>query len=77
MRRCTRLSNGINRKACNHGLAVALHYFAHNFIKIQRTLPITPEMAAGAMNRLCVEVKREMEFRCLSNGVPALFGLLV
>ena len=33
----------------NHVAAVALNYFAHNFIKIQRT---SPAMAAGVTNRL-------------------------
>jgi hypothetical protein len=32
--------------------AVALGYFAYNFIKIHRTLRMTPAMAAGVMNRL-------------------------
>ena len=32
--------------------AVALGYFAHNFIKIHRTLRVTPAMAAGVTDRL-------------------------
>jgi hypothetical protein len=35
MRRYTRLSNGFSRKIQNHAAAVALDYFAYNFIKIQ------------------------------------------
>jgi hypothetical protein len=38
MRRYTRLSNGFSRKLENHEAAVALNYFAYNFIKIHRTL---------------------------------------
>jgi len=34
MRRYTRLSNGFSRKVENHAAAVALNYFAYNFIKI-------------------------------------------
>lgn len=52
MRRYTRLSNGFSRKLENHEAAVALNYFAYNFIKIHRTLRVTPAMAAGVTNRL-------------------------
>ena len=52
MRRYTRLSNGLSRKIENHIAAVALNYFAYNFIKIHRTLRVTPAMAAGVTNRL-------------------------
>jgi len=38
MRRYTRLSNGFSRKLRNQAAAVALTYFAYNFIKIHRTL---------------------------------------
>ena len=40
------------RKIENHAAAVALNYFAYNFIKIHRTLRVTPAMAAGVTNRL-------------------------
>ena len=36
----------------NHSAAVALGYFAYNFIKIHRTLRSTPAMAAGVTDRL-------------------------
>ncbi len=52
MRRYTRLSNGFSRKLENHEAAVALNYFAYNFIKIHRTLRVTPAMAAGVTTRL-------------------------
>jgi IS1 family transposase len=52
MRRYTRLSNGFSRKIENHMAAVALNYFAYNFIKIHRTLRIAPAMAAGVSSRL-------------------------
>jgi hypothetical protein len=42
MRRYTRLSNGFSRKLENHAAAIALNYFAYNFIKIHRTLRMTP-----------------------------------
>ena len=52
MRRDTRLSNGFSRKVENHMAAVALNYFAYNFIKIHSTLGMTPAMAAGVTTRL-------------------------
>jgi IS1 family transposase len=52
MRRYTRLSNGFSRKIENHAAAVSLYYFSYNFIKIHRTLRVTPAMAAGVTNHL-------------------------
>ncbi len=52
MRRYTRLSNGFSRKIENHAAAVALYYFAYNFVRIHRTLRVTPAMAAGVTERL-------------------------
>lgn len=52
MRRYTRLSNGFSRKIENHMAAVALNYFAYNFIKIHTTLRMSPAMAAGVTTRL-------------------------
>jgi hypothetical protein len=53
MRRCyTRWSNGFSRKIENHMAAVAINYFAYNFIKIHRTLRTSPAMAAGVTTRL-------------------------
>jgi Family of unknown function (DUF6064) len=49
MRRYTRLSNGFGPK---HEAAVALTYFAYNFIKIHRTPRVTPAMAAKVTDRL-------------------------
>ena len=52
MRRYSRLSNGFSRKAENHAAAVALNYFAYNFIQIHRTLRMSPAMAAEVTDRL-------------------------
>ena len=51
-RRFTRLTNGFSKKIENHAAAVALGYFAYNFIKIHRTLRTTPAMAAGVTGKL-------------------------
>ena len=52
MRRYTRLSNGFSRKIQNRAAAVALNYFAYNFIKIHRTLRVSPAMAAGVTDHM-------------------------
>jgi hypothetical protein len=52
MRRYTRLSNGFSRKIENHAAAVALNYFAYNFVRIHRSLRVPPAMAAGVIDRL-------------------------
>lgn len=52
MRRYTRLSNGFSRKAVNHAAAVALNYFAYNFIQIHSTLRTSPAQAAGVTDHL-------------------------
>ena len=44
--------SAISRKLENHEAAVALNYFAYNFINIHRTLRVTPAMAAKVTDRL-------------------------
>ncbi len=51
-RRYTRLTNAFSGKLENHDAAVALYCFAYNFIKIHRTLRVTPAMASGVTDRL-------------------------
>lgn len=51
-RRYTRLTNAFSKKIEDHSAAVALGYFAYNFIKIHRTLRMSPAMAAGVTSKL-------------------------
>lgn len=51
-RRYTRLSINFSKEVVFHVHAVALHYFAHNFIKVCRTIKKTPAMAAGITDRV-------------------------
>ena len=52
MRRFTPLTNGFSKKLENHSAAVALHYMHYNFVRIHRTLRVTPAMQAGLTNRV-------------------------
>jgi len=51
MRRFTRLTNGFSKKVENHAYAVALHFVYYNFVKLHKSLRITPAMAAGLTKR--------------------------
>jgi len=52
MRRFTRLTNSFSRKVENHAHAVALFTTYYNFVRIHKTLRVTPAMAAGVSDRL-------------------------
>jgi IS1 family transposase len=52
MRRFTRLTNGFSKKVENHAYAVALHFMYYNFVRIHKSLRVTPAMAAGVTDRL-------------------------
>jgi IS1 family transposase len=52
MRRFTRLTNAFSKKLENHVCAVALHMVYYNFVRIHKTLRVTPAMAAGLTDRL-------------------------
>ena len=52
MRRFTRLTNGFSKKVENHGHALALYFMHYNFVRIHKTLRITPAMAAGVADKL-------------------------
>src|SRR6266404_5796367 len=46
MRRLTRLTNGFSKKWENHWAALCLYFAWYNFVRIHRTLRVTPAMAA-------------------------------
>lgn len=52
MRRFTRLTNAFSKKLENLEAAVALHFAHYNFVRVHRSLRVTPVMAAGVENRL-------------------------
>lgn len=52
MRRFTRLTNAFSKKVENLEAAVALHFAHYNFVRIHKSLRITPAMAADVSDRL-------------------------
>lgn len=52
MRRFTRLTNAFSKKFENHMHMVAIYTIWYNFIRIHKTLKVTPAMAAGLTERL-------------------------
>ena len=52
MRRLTRLTNGFSKKWENHWAALCLHFAYYNFVRIHRTLRVTPAMQAGITDRV-------------------------
>jgi len=52
IRRFTRLTNAFSKKIENHAHSVALHYMHYNFVRIHKTLRVSPAMAAGVTDRL-------------------------
>ena len=52
MRRFTRLTNAFSKKVENHAWAVAQFTFYYNFVRIHKTLRVTPAMAAGVSEKL-------------------------
>ncbi len=52
MRRFTRLTNAFSKKVENHVHALALYFVHYNWIRIHKTLRVTPAMAAGLTEKL-------------------------
>jgi IS1 family transposase len=52
MRRFTRLTNAFSKKLENHEHMVALYAIWYNFVRIHKTLRVSPAMAAGIEARL-------------------------
>ncbi len=50
-RRLTRLTNAFSKKLENLLAALCVHFAWYNFVRIHRSLRITPAMAAGIASR--------------------------
>ena len=51
MRRFTRLTNAFSKKLENHAHMVALYALWYNFVRVHKTLRVSPAMAAGIETR--------------------------
>jgi IS1 family transposase len=75
MRRFTRLTNAFSKKVENHAHNVALFSTFYNFVRIHKTLRVTPAMAAGVTDRLweigdIVALVEANDARSLENVAP-------
>lgn len=52
MRRFTRLTNAFSKKIENHAYMTALYYMHYNFVRIHKTLRVTPAQETGITDRL-------------------------
>lgn len=52
MRRLTRLTNGFSKKIENFRAAVALHFGYYNFVRLHKSLRMTPAMAGGVTDHI-------------------------
>src|SRR5207248_8595295 len=52
MRRFTRLTNGFSKKLENLKAAVALHFAWYNFVRVHKSLRVTPAMEAGISDHI-------------------------
>ncbi len=52
MRRFTRLTNAFSKKVDNHCHALALYFMFYNYVRIHKSLRVSPAMAAGITDKL-------------------------
>jgi len=52
IKRYARRTNGFSKSVDNHNFAVAIHFMYYNFVRIHRSIRITPAMAAGITDKL-------------------------
>jgi IS1 family transposase len=52
MRRFTRLTNGFSKKLANHLHMLSLYFVHYNFVRLHKSLRMTPAMAAGVTETL-------------------------
>jgi IS1 family transposase len=52
MRRFTRLTNAFSKKVDNHCHALAIYFVFYNFVRLHKSLKVTPAMAAGVTDKL-------------------------
>ena len=76
MRRFTRLTNAFSKKFENHMHMVALYTIWYNFIRIHKTLRVTPAMEAGLSETVwdMEDLVRIMDARAPKPGRPKTYN---
>jgi hypothetical protein len=79
MRRFTRLTNAFSKKVENLRAAVSLHFAHYNFVRVHRTLRVTPAMGARVSDRLWSpdELGMGQQVRSPLHTIPLLEGQLL
>ena len=74
-RRFTRLTNAFSKKFQNHVHALALYFAFYNFVRVHKSLRVTPAMAAGLTDRLWTleDIVAAMDARAPKPGRPATY----
>ena len=75
MRRFTRLTNAFSKKVENHMHMVALYTVFYNWLRVHKTLRVTPAMEAGLTDRLwsMEEIAELIEAAAPKPGRPATY----
>lgn len=75
MRRFTRLTNAFSKKFENHMHMVALYTMFYNFVRIHKTLRVTPAMEAGLTDRVwdMEDILAVMDERAPKPGRPKTY----
>ena len=76
MRRFTRLTNAFSKKLENHMHMVALYTVWYNFIRVHKTLRVTPAVEAGLSETVwdMEDLVRIMDERAPKSGRPATYN---
>lgn len=74
-RRFTRLTNPFSKKFPNHVHALALYFLFYNFIRIHKTLKVSPAIAAGIADKLWSfeDLVAEIDKRAPKPGRPKTY----
>jgi IS1 family transposase len=69
-RRFTRLTNAFSKKSQNHVHMLALYFAFYNFVRVHKTLRMTPAMAAGVVDTLWTmeDIAERIEARALKRA---------
>lgn len=75
MRRFTRLTNAFSKKIDNHIHSLSLYFVHYNFVRIHKSLKVTPAMAAGITDELLdmEDIVKLIDARAAKPNRPATY----